>query len=191
MRKIVIGIVSMIALSAAAGEIPPAPPGMVKPTMCNGPFALCIKAPCKKEPDSNNLYPCECVIEHGWNMGQSSCQERVEQLTSTYSNLFNECSRTVTCPSSPWAWCYGAKCDRKSPDATLATCHCPVLTGVNVVLTSKGNCDQKSDVCGHLWSAATEKESNFANWFYYLSMAKMQEPSNPPATACPVPPAKK
>jgi len=191
MRKLVAFVIAAAALSVFAADLPPAPSGMTKPTMCNGRYALCIKAPCEKTPDANGLVPCACVIENGWNMGQTTCQDRVEHLQSTYSNSFNECSRTVTCPSAPWAWCYGAQCDRdpKNPEK-LAICKCPVITSVNIVLTSQGNCNDVSDVCSHMWSAASPAESKFANWFYYLSMAKMQEPSQPPATACPVPPGK-
>lgn len=164
---------------------------MTKPTMCNGPYALCIKAQCQNTPDANGLVPCQCIIQNGWNMGQSSCKERVENLQSTYSNNFNECSRTVTCPSAPWAWCYGAMCARDANDPNnTAICQCPVITGVNVVLTSQRNCGDATGACSGLWSAATAQESAFANWFYYLAMARMKEPSEPPAKPCPVPPAK-
>jgi len=110
-------------------------------TMCNGTYALCIKAPCENKPDAAGHVPCSCIIETGWNMGPNSCDDRLKNLTSTYSNLFNLGSATVSCPTSPtptlWAWCYGATCEVDAHDPTRAICRCPTSTKPTVVLVSQ------------------------------------------------------
>ncbi|HUR79734.1 MAG TPA: hypothetical protein VM733_03145 [Thermoanaerobaculia bacterium] len=186
MKNILTVLLLAIAASATAAE-PTKPAGFPAPAMCNGTYALCIKAPCEKQPDGN-LYPCRCVIETGWNMGPNSCEDRQKTLTSTYANLFNLGSSTVSCPTSTqWAWCYGAKCDVDPLDPTRAICHCPTSTKPTVVLVAATLCPDPSKVCNMLWSGATPGESKFANEYYYWWMTKNKQPSNRPAAACAVP----
>jgi hypothetical protein len=177
-------------MSAAAAEEPKKPAGITAATMCNSTYALCIKAPCEKKPDANNLYPCECVLETGWNLGPNSCGDRQKSLTSTYSNLFNLGSASVSCPAATqWAWCYGATCEADPHDPTRAICKCPTSTKATVILVADAMCSNPSKVCGMLWSGATPGESKFANDYYYWWMTKNSQPTNPPATACTVPPS--
>lgn len=189
MKNIYAVLLLAIALSTAAAEEPKKPADFASPaTMCNGTYALCIKAPCEKKPDSNNLYPCGCIIQTGWNMGPNSCDDRQKNLTSTYSNLFNLGSATVTCPASTqWAWCYGAKCEVDPRDPTRAVCKCPTSTKPTVILVSQSMCSDPSKVCGMLWSGATPGESKFANEHYYWWMTTNGQQSNLPAAACPAP----
>jgi hypothetical protein len=176
-----------MAMSAAAAEEPKKPAGFTSPaTMCNGTYALCIKAPCEKKPDSDNLYPCGCVIQTGWNMGPNSCDDRQKNLTSTYSNLFNLGSSTVSCPASTqWAWCYGAQCEVDPRDPARAVCKCPASTKPTLILVADGMCSDPGKVCGMLWSGATPAESKFANEYYYWWMTTNGQQSNLPSQACP------
>jgi hypothetical protein len=188
MKRLYTVVLFALALSAVAASKEPKKPPDVKEKfeMCPGKYALCIKAPCLKQRDSENLYPCQCVIESGWNMGPNTCEERAEHLTSTYSNLFNGGSSTLSCPApTDWAWCYGASCtpDPKDP-SKLAICKCPMLTSATVILTSTEKCGDTS-ICRHLWSGALPAESKFANEYYAWWMNQHSHPTNPAAPACP------
>jgi hypothetical protein len=191
MKKLLTLLLLAIALSASAAE--PKKPADFKgaATMCNGTYALCIKAPCLKERDANNLFPCECVLQTGWNMGPNSCDERDQKLTSTYSNNFNDGSRTVSCAApTDWAWCYGAMCAPDPKDPTkLAICKCPVITSDTVILMKQDRCPDKSSICRMLWSGALPTESKFANAYYAWWMTSHGYETEPPAKACPVPPS--
>jgi hypothetical protein len=186
MKNILTVLLLAIALSTSAQE--PKKPAEFKEaaTMCNGTYALCIKAPCLKQRDANNLYPCECVMQTGWNMGPNSCDDRKAHLTSTYSNNFNDGSRTVSCAApTDWAWCYGASCTTDPKDSTKAVCKCPMLTSAALILVTQDKCPEKSTICRMLWSAALPAESKFANDYYYWWMTKNGYPTEPPAKACP------
>jgi len=194
MKNIYAVILLATALSSAAAEEPKRPADFPPPLMCNGQYALCIKAPCSKTPDKGGNYPCECVIQNGWNMGpeKNSCDERSKRLISTYSNNFNDGSRTVSCPTAEnWAWCFGASCERNSKHPNeLATCRCPVKNSLTVILTSAEKCPQVDQICSHLWSGAWPAASKFANDYYYLWMTKNGHKSEKPADACSPTPAK-
>jgi hypothetical protein len=157
-------------------------------TFCDGTYALCIKAPCDPKANSNNEVQCACVMETGWNMGPNSCADRKKNLTSTYSNLFNPNSATVTCPSKiNWAWCYGAPCEKVTKDGKeVANCRCPVTFNTAVILVDAAKC-QTTDACSptRMMSAASPKESSFANNHYYDWMTKHGHESSPPSPACP------
>lgn len=212
MKKAMTVILLAIALSAAAADAPKHAPkkpatkksaaaAPVKPaefqspaTMCNGRFALCIKAPCGSTADANHNYPCTCILQDGWNMGPNSCDERAKQLTSTYSNAFNANSQTVSCPSSTnWAWCYGAKCEKDPTDPTgkRVVCRCPVKTSTALVLVNETKCTDAKGICATVWSAATPAESKFANDYYAYWMTEHGFKTLPPSEACPASQAKK
>lgn len=191
MKNICTALLLALVAATAATQEPKKPAEFASPnTMCNGTYALCIKAPCEKQPDANNLYPCSCVIETGWNMGPDSCGDRQKNLTSTYSNLFNLGSATVSCPTSTqWAWCYGAKCEVDPRDPTRAICKCPTSTKPTLILVADKSCPNPADVCGKLWSGATPAESKFANDYYYWWMTTNGQQTNLPSAACTPPPS--
>lgn len=191
MKNVFAVLLLAVTLSAPAAEEPKKPADFAGPaTMCNGTYALCIKAPCEKEADSDNLYPCGCIIQTGWNLGPNSCDDRQKNLTSTYSNLFNVGSATVGCPASTqWASCYGATCEVDPRDPTRAVCKCPGSTKSTVILVANSLCSDPTKVCGMVWSAATPSESRFANAYYSWWMTANGQQSNLPATACPAPPS--
>lgn len=172
--------------------------GSNQAVFCEGTYALCIKAPCSAVPTLERLgnYEidhalCVCDVVKGWSMGPGQCEDRapVQQggrtfLISTYSNLYNDKEKTLSCtdPQTVWAWCYGAPCvvDEKNPGK--AVCTCPVQTGP--AKTLGGNCQQ--DACKSLWSAATPAGDAFAGEQFYRTMQKEHPnvPANPPAPAC-------
>jgi hypothetical protein len=191
MKKLLMVLLLATGLSTAAAAQEPTSPGdlKAKATMCNSPaFALCIKALCSTTPDTNGLYPCQCLMQGGWNLGPNSCEERAKSLTSTYANNFNAYSATVSCPAgTKWAWCYGAKCEPDPNDASKAICKCPVKTSAAVVLVNRELCLSPGQVCGMLWSAAFPAESQFANDNFFSFMKDHGMIANPPAPACPAP----
>jgi hypothetical protein len=189
MKSILTALLLATALSTAAAEAPKKPADFKgEATMCNGRYALCIKAPCEKTPDSNNMVRCSCIIEDGWSMGPNTCEERAKSLTSTYSNKFNGGSRVLSCPTAiNWAWCYGASCtkDARDPKGKMATCTCPVINSMAVILVSENKCANGSKVCAEMWSAAYPAESTFANDYFFYWMHEHDFKAMPPAKACP------
>jgi hypothetical protein len=186
--KNIMPVLLLAALPLFAAEEPKRPADFQgAATMCNGRYALCIKAPCEKTPDKNNMVQCACVIEDGWSMGPNTCEERAKSLTSTYSNKFNGGSRTVSCPNAiDWAWCYGASCKKDTHDkkGKLATCTCPVKNSLAVILVGEKKCPYSTDVCSRMWSAAYPAESTFANDYFFYWMHEHGMPATPPAKAC-------
>lgn len=176
----------------AAAQSPP----LGKPVFCDGTYALCIKALCQPVVGPNRTIKyanCSCDVRQGWSMGPGSCQSRqpvirnaLTFLVSTYSNLYNETNKTMSCTSQNqlWAWCYGAPCvvDRANPSKT--TCTCPVYTGP--MNTLGGQCGSDgNDGCASLWSAATPKADAGANVLFAAYMKKNGYPHFGPAAMCP------
>jgi hypothetical protein len=186
--KNIMPVCLLAALPLFATEPPKPPSDFQGPaTMCNGRYALCIKAPCEKTPDANNNVRCSCAIEDGWSMGPNTCEERAKSLTSTYSNAFNGGSRTTACPQPiNWAWCYGASCekDNRDPKRNMAVCTCPVKNSLAVILITETKCPEASKVCSEMWSAAYPAESTFANNYFAWWMNDHGMKSMPPAETC-------
>jgi hypothetical protein len=188
----VILLATALPLAAADPTKEPPKPADFKGNaiMCDGTYALCIKAPCEKKVSGNNQVRCECVIENGWSMGPNSCTDRTSNLTSTYSNRFNVHSSVLSCPQPiEWAWCYGSSCepDPKDPKGKTAICRCPVVTSQAVILVGDKKCPDASTICAGMWSAAYPQESQFANDYYHWWMTKNGHPAEKAAPACPAP----
>jgi hypothetical protein len=168
-------------------------------TLCEGTYALCIKAPCSGIPTMDRLgnYTvdralCSCDVVQGISMGPGACTDRAPvtqqgrtYLISTYSNRFNDTNRTLTCanPKTTWAWCYGAPCVVDEKDPNKATCTCPVMQ--SPMSTLGGDCRQ--DACDGIWSAAVIPGNTFANEHFFRSVMRQfpNVPANQPAQACP------
>jgi hypothetical protein len=185
MKSISTVLLLAFALSTLAAE-PPKKPAEFKDavTMCNGRYALCIKAPCEKTEAKGEVL-CTCPVENGWNMGPNTCEQRAKSLTSTYSNKFNAGSRVLTCPQPiQWAFCYGASC-KTHGNGTIAVCRCPVKTSLASILVSTDKCRDSRKVCSEMWSAAVPQENTFANDYYAWWMHEHGFHTLPPASACP------
>jgi len=154
---------------------------------CNTQYALCIKAYCPTPhgmPAAGGTIDCVCDIVTGWSMGPDTCADRMQNLVSTYSNLYNPGHATVSCTSAStlWAWCYGAPCkpDRKHPEK--AVCTCPVMQSEAVILVPENTC--KGAACNKVWSAATAGESKFANYYFFKVGTEKGYNPNAQAASC-------
>jgi hypothetical protein len=192
----VVAVVAAVAVPAPALAQAETP----RNTYCQGPYALCIKAPCKLSPAPPieggsdiivNSAMCSCDVVDGWSMGPASCDARQKRtvqghtyLMSTYSNLYNDKHQTLFCKSEDtvWAWCYGAPCLVDEEDPTKAICNCPIK--VSPAMTLGGGCQQ--DACKKTWSAASPAQDTFANnnFYNYMKANHPDWPTNLPATAC-------
>jgi hypothetical protein len=205
LRRIGLGLTVLLAttLGVAAATLDP---GEIldsiknQAVFCEGTYALCIRAPCVGIPTMDRLgnYSvdhalCSCEVVKGWSMGPGACSDRapVRQgghtyMISTYSNLFNDTHKTLTCSDTKtnWAYCYGAPCVVDDRDPNKATCTCPVLQ--SAMSTLGGNCEQ--DACKGIWSAATPEADKFSSQHFYAYMQQNHPgvPVNKPAEACPV-----
>lgn len=182
-------LAAALPLAAKDPKEPTKPPDFNgNATMCNGTYALCIKAQCEPDVSANNQVRCKCVIEKGWSMGPNSCVDRKANLTSTYSNRLNHGSKVLSCPDKiNWAWCYGASCEKDPNDPTgkTAICRCPVVNSKAVILVDANECSDNTP-CSQMWSAARPAESKFANDYYWWYMKKYKKGhAEPPAKGCP------
>lgn len=192
MKYILTVLLLAAALPLAAEDVPTEP---IKPAdfkgnaiMCEGTYALCIKAQCESDVSANNQVRCKCLVVDGWSMGPNSCMDRTNNLTSTYSNLLNARSKILSCPQPiAWAWCYGASCEKdpKDPSGKTAICRCPVVNSQAVILVTESECSDSS-VCSptEMWSAAAPGESKFANEYFYWWMTKNERKAEKPAAEC-------
>jgi len=194
MRKLLpcgLALACLVAVTAVALAAPPPPSGGAPPTFgghavfCPGKYALCIKAYCPTPngpPTAGQKINCECDIIDGWSMGPDPCSDRLKNLISTYSNLYNPGHKTVSCPSTTtlWAWCYGAPCTPDPNNPQKAVCSCPVVQSAAVILVPENECTTAA--CNKVWSAATPGESKFAN-DYFFKVGK-EKGANPPAASC-------
>jgi len=164
---------------------------------CNGPFALCTKAPCWPAPQSGLLTSfsvttaaCECSVIDGWSMGSGACSDREPTelggrtyLISSYSNYFNTVGATLECedPSTDWTFCLGAPCVVDPANATRAYCTCSIATGT--MSTMGGDCNEAT--CKSvLWSGAPIAVDNFGNEYFYSTLKSMNISAPLPATKC-------
>jgi hypothetical protein len=165
---------------------------------CEGTYALCIRAPCVGIPTMDRLgnysvdtAACSCEVVKGWSMGPGACADRgpVRQggrtyMISTYSNLFDDTRKTLTCNDAKtnWSWCYGAPCVVDDNDPNKATCTCPIQQGA--MSTLGGDC--RGDACKGIWSAATPAGDKFAaqHFYDYMTQNHPGVPVNKPAEAC-------
>src|ERR1051325_5741046 len=183
-------LVAALPLAAAPPKKPAKPPDFKgNAIMCNGTYALCIKAQCEPKTSGSNQVRCKCVMENGWSLGPNSCMDRKNNLTSTYSNRFNANSNVLSCGKTKidWAWCYGASCEKdpKDPTGKTAICRCPVVNSKAVILVGANQCDEGSTFCSQMWSAARPLESKFANDYYYWWMTTNGHEAEKPAKDCP------
>ena len=192
MRKILLCFAVLASIAAGARAAGPAAAGTGAPpsfgghaVFCHGQYALCIKALCPTPqglPTPGQKIDCECDIVDGWSMGPDTCDDRRQNLVSTYSNLYNTTNKTLFCEnkSTIWAWCYGAPCTVDPKDPKKARCSCPVEQ--SAAKTLGGNC--KPSACDQVWSAATPAEDAFANTYFYKVGKEKGYSPNPPAVGC-------
>ena len=99
-----LALACFVVFSAAAFAAPVAPPTFGgNAVFCHGRYALCIKAYCPTPhgmPAAGGTIDCSCDIINGWSMGPDTCEDRRQNLVSTYSNLFNPGHETVSCTSA-------------------------------------------------------------------------------------------
>jgi hypothetical protein len=139
--------------------------------MCTGVYALCDAAACTPIPEQKGrpgsppeTHPshalCECVVEHGPNLGPGACSDREPRgryILSTYSFALKE-KLYLSCPAGgDRTVCFGYPCliDEHHPDR--AHCTCPIKYGGEAFLTQGGDC--KVTACSkELLQGGTAKE---------------------------------
>src|SRR5437763_9101720 len=125
--------------------------------ICKQKYALCTNAPCRPDPHDPKRVICDCVVEDGYSVGLTPCEQKAphgDVLYSTFSTeLIKGEVKAMTCGASiPWANCVDYPCKLDPNDPTKATCTCGLVkTGPS--FTFGGNCD--TGTCGKtVWSGA-------------------------------------
>ncbi|HEY2772049.1 MAG TPA: MauE/DoxX family redox-associated membrane protein [Solirubrobacteraceae bacterium] len=125
--------------------------------ICKQKYALCTNAPCRPDPHHPKLVICDCVVEDGYSVGLTPCEQKAphgDVLYSTFSTeLVKGDVKAMTCAAGiPWANCVDYPCKLDPNDPTKATCACGLVkTGPS--FTFGGNCN--TGTCGKtVWSGA-------------------------------------
>jgi hypothetical protein len=149
------------AAQTAATPSPGTPVAQTEGTsLCHQTYALCTGAPCEQPKSGATVTPCRCHVLDGYNIGYSTCEERVpsgRKLLSTFStqNVTNSTSAIICPEASPWANCLDMLCEIDANDPKAATCQCPIVnSGPWVTFDFNPGCDMSMCTSG-IWSAAT------------------------------------
>jgi hypothetical protein len=137
--------------------------------ICEGPYALCSSAVCQAMAGDQTHVKCACEGPlNGLNIGDLSCKERTERLTSTFSLL--DITSTLTKPAKSliscagenknvWAFCRDAPC---SADKGRLSCTCQLNPSPSdyVIFASACLADNRAlrAACAQIWSSASQAE---------------------------------
>ncbi|WP_237699782.1 hypothetical protein [Coxiella burnetii] len=133
--------------------------------VCNQTYAICTSASCVPIPGNTVKALCDCKVENGASLGNTSCAYRkpkliaygLKQIISTYSFTETKINRVMTCSAgTPWANCLNAKCivDRNAPSKAVCTCQ---IVASGSYVTYGGNCNT-STCRTQIWSGATKND---------------------------------
>lgn len=85
LRDVLSGVMFLAAFPAAGLAQSGDATGAGGQTVCFGAYALCSSAPCADDPLQSGKVVCDCEIPpDGLNAGNSTCESRGQQLTSTF-----------------------------------------------------------------------------------------------------------
>lgn len=195
-----LGILAFGLAAAAAGDshTPPSDPFHT----CFSKYALCISAPCRQIPGTIDFQGkslpqavCECEVMFGYNIGSTTCEERVEQqqgnaAISTYSVAQTEGKGLLQCPQGgTYADCFNFDCTIDPDHPYRALCVCPVLQAKGgPFVTRGGQCRQAA--CSKLWSAAPKSADLAVNQLLWKQLGFTENPPTgykkvPPENFCP------
>lgn len=139
-------------------------------TLCNGTFALCTSAQCKRVPGTNDKVNCSCSVQQAYSAGTNPCAtvpqgspKANEAIPSRYSPIS---SMAVCSIDAPWAFCLDKPCT-VNDDLTSANCVCDVKhtreQSYVVVAGTKDNA-----MCTDaIWSSATVQDVIGITGFLY------------------------
>ena len=173
---------------------------------CFSKYALCISAPCKPTAGTMEfpagsgiqrpLAACECEVMFGYNIGSTTCDERVQQqqgdaALSTYSVAQTEGKGMLRCNGGQYADCYNMQCTVTAEHPYRARCVCPVLEAQGLVWITRGGQCQRA-ACNALWSGAPLSADLAVNQELWDQLGFGQNPpagygTKPPENFCPEP----
>lgn len=154
--------------------------------ICEGSYALCSSAACSKDESDPTKVSCICEGPlQGLNVGDSTCQQRAAQLTSTFSLWDLTATATKPAKSSlgctganagEWAFCLDAPC---TVTDGVVSCTCSLSTASDYyTFTDSCPTDAAAQTaqCGKLWSAALQAEllSGYSQlWSFYADIPEL------------------
>lgn len=127
---------------------------------CPGSYALCTTATCVPVPGDKDKALCNCIVQEGTSIGESSCDARKTtqkdgklMIVSTYSFNNAGVNRVMRCEGEfAWTDCLDMPCVVDPENSNLATCTCDIKH--SSFITFGGQCD--TSTCGTaLYSGAT------------------------------------
>ena len=156
-------------------------------TICLGRYALCSHAKCEAIANDTKLVKCTCEGPlNGLNIANSTCQSRVQALTSTFSLKdlgvpdSPPAKRSLACTGEnahEWAFCLDAPCDEKNG---IVSCTCKLKKKSDYYTFAKAcpaNARELHAICGEIWSGAELSEliSGYSQlWSFYADTPKLE-----------------
>ncbi len=154
--------------------------------VCLGRYALCSSAQCSQIDNDKEHVRCDCELPpEGLNIGDSTCQERAQNLTSTFSlwdftkTKDKKAKFSLACTggnANAWAFCLDAPCTTKDGKTT---CTCKLKPSSDYY-TFTPDCPSSeatlTEACGKIWSGALLAEllSGYSQlWSFYADIPKL------------------
>jgi len=181
-----IGIAGVIALLVLGAEAVRADSsgGQI---ICLGRYALCSSAQCTPVANDKEHVSCACEVPpEGLNIGDSTCQQRAQKLTSTFSlwdltaTKDKKAKRAMACTgdhAGPWAFCLDAPCTEKDGKATCTCKLMPKSDYYTFIRDCPSSNSALADTCGKIWSGALQAEllSGYSQlWSFYANIPKLE-----------------
>jgi len=172
---------TVVAAGSARGDVSG---GQV---ICLGRYALCSSAPCQPIENDDSHVLCDCEVPpEGLNIGESTCLERAQGLTSTFSlwdltaTESKPAKRSLACTgeqAGAWAFCLDAPCTARDG---RADCTCQIKAPSDY-FTLTGECPssdgERAEICAKTWSAALQAEllSGYSQlWSFYAEIPALE-----------------
>lgn len=155
--------------------------------ICLGRYALCSSAQCTPIADDKEHVSCACEVPpEGLNIGDSTCQQRAQTLTSTFSlwdltaTKDKKAKHAMACTgdhAGAWAFCLDAPCVEKDGRATC-TCKLMPKSDYYTFIRDCPSFDTTlAETCSKIWSGALQAEllSGYSQlWSFYADIPKLQ-----------------
>lgn len=156
--------------------------------ICLGRYALCSSAQCTVIAGDKEHVSCACELPpEGLNIGDSTCQQRAQKLTSTFSlwdltaTKDKKAKRSIACTgehAGAWAFCLDAPCTEESDGKATCTCKLmPKSDYYTFIRDCPPSGSALADTCGKIWSGALQAEllSGYSQlWSFYADIPKLE-----------------
>ena len=155
--------------------------------ICLGRYALCSSAQCTPVANDKEHVSCACEVPpESLNIGDSTCQQRAQRLTSTFSlwdltaTKDKKAKHALACAgdqAGAWAFCLDAPCTEKDGKATCTCKLMPKSDYYTLISDCPSSDSVLAETCGKVWSGALQAEllSGYSQlWSFYADIPRLK-----------------